>query len=183
MSLTWIPNALTLSRCVLAVAVGWAILRWPDQSYGPFAAFVLVAATDFLDGWAARRLDAVSPLGAFLDPIADKLLVGAALIALSVLAQWDLSLLIPTVVIITRDSFATLLRLIPGLDMPVSKLAKWKTAVEMIGIGALLLANAVSGSYLWSIGLGLVWIAAALSVYTLGLYIGALVADRKRPHS
>ena len=67
--------------------------------------------------------------------------------------------------------------------MPVSQLAKWKTAVEMIGIGALLLANATAISLIWALGLGLVWLAAALSVYTLGLYIGALIADRKRPHS
>lgn len=183
MSLTWVPNALTLSRCVLAIGVGWAVLNWPTQSYLPFIAFVLVAATDFLDGWAARRLNAVSDLGAFLDPIADKLLVGAALIALCLLAGGDLLLLIPTAAIIARDTIATLLRLVPGLDMPVSQLAKWKTAVEMIGIGALLLANATAISLIWALGLGLVWLAAALSVYTLGLYIGALIADRKRPHS
>ncbi|MEL6858749.1 MAG: CDP-alcohol phosphatidyltransferase family protein [Pseudomonadota bacterium] len=183
MSLTWVPNALTLSRCGLALGVGWAILRWPEQSYLPFLAFGLVAATDFLDGWAARRLDAVSPFGAFLDPVADKLLVGAALVALCLLHPGELGLLIPSAAIIARDTAATLLRLVPGLEMPVSQLAKWKTAVEMIGIGALLLATATVLPVLWPVGLGLVWLAAALSVYTLGLYIGALIAQRKRPHS
>lgn len=180
-SLKWIPNALTLARCGLSVLVGWFILRAPDGSFLPVTAFVLVALTDFVDGWAARRLGATSALGAFLDPVADKLLVGISLLALSHMQSWHLGLLVPTLAIISRDIIATGLRLFPKIEMPVSQLAKWKTALEMVGIGALLLAGPVTNSQIWQVGLVMVWAAAALSIYTLGLYLGALAPDTKRP--
>lgn len=177
-SYSWVPNALTLSRCGLAFWVGWLIYTQPALSIWPFIAFVGVALTDFIDGYAARRLNAVSAFGAFLDPIADKLLVGISLAALTVTRDGVLALLIPTLVIVVRDLTATGLRLIPEVDMPVSQLAKWKTAIEMLGIGALLLANALGRAELWVAGLILVWIAASLAVYTLGLYVGALIANQ-----
>lgn len=181
MSLLWLPNTLTIARCGLAGVVAWLILTLSTGSLWPFVAFVLVALTDFLDGWAARRLNAVSKLGAFLDPIADKLLVGLSLIALTLLANGDWIISIPTVVIILRDTIATIVRLFPNVEMPVSQLAKWKTALEMAGIGALLLAPPLGSHLVTYIGTGLVWIAAILSVYTLGLYLGAVIADAKRP--
>lgn len=181
MSLKWLPNALTVSRCGLALLVGWLILHEPRTSVLPLIAFILVALTDFLDGWAARRFDAVSAFGAFLDPVADKLLVGISLIALCNVEGWAIGLLIPSLAIIVRDVIATGLRLFPQIEMPVSQLAKWKTALEMLGIGALLLAGPSSFAFVWSAGLILVWVAAALSIYTLGLYVGALISDAKRP--
>ncbi|MHA7898425.1 MAG: CDP-alcohol phosphatidyltransferase family protein [Henriciella sp.] len=181
MPLKWIPNALTLLRCGLAVLVGWLILHEPRTSWVPLIAFILVALTDFADGWAARRFDAISPLGAFLDPIADKLLVGISLVALALLEAGAWAILIPAVAIVSRDVVATVLRLFPNVDMPVSRLAKWKTALEMAGIGALLAAGPTSLAAVWSLGLLVVWAAAALSVYTLGLYVGALIAKEKRP--
>lgn len=181
MSLLWLPNTLTIARCGLAGVVAWLILTLSTGALWPFVAFVLVALTDFLDGWAARRLNAVSKFGAFLDPIADKLLVGLSLIALTLLANGDWIILIPTVVIILRDTIATIVRLFPNVEMPVSQLAKWKTALEMAGIGALLLAAPLGSHLVTKIGTGLVWIAAVLSVYTLGLYLGAVIADVKRP--
>lgn len=183
MNLTWVPNALTLARCVLAVGVAWLILTQPATSLVTAAAFVLIAMTDFLDGWAARRLKAVSAFGAFLDPVADKLLVGFSLVALAYLQSWAWVLLIPTLAIVGRDIIATGIRLFPSIEMPVSQLAKWKTALEMIGIVTLLLAAPLAISAVWTVGLAIVWLAAALSVYTLGLYVGALIAKPKRPHS
>ncbi len=182
MSLNWVPNALTIARCVLAFAVGGLILGAPTSSYLPVAAFVLVALTDFLDGWAARRLNATSAFGAFLDPVADKLLVGLSLLALAALGGWALVFLVPTAAIIARDTIATGLRLFPDIEMPVSRLAKWKTALEMIGIAGLLVAAPLASEMLRTASLVLVWLAAALSVYTLGLYIGTVLADTKRPH-
>lgn len=181
MSLLWLPNTLTIARCCLAGVVAWMILSLLPGSFWPFIAFVLVALTDFLDGWAARSLNAVSKFGAFLDPVADKLLVGFSLIALTVLANGDWLILIPTVVIILRDTIATIVRLFPNVEMPVSQLAKWKTALEMAGIGALLLAAPLGVHLITQLGTGLVWVAAGLSVYTLGLYLGAVIADVKRP--
>jgi CDP-diacylglycerol--glycerol-3-phosphate 3-phosphatidyltransferase len=183
MTLTWVPNALTVARCVLAIVVAWLILVQPVESFIPAVAFIVVALTDFADGWAARRLNAVSAFGAFLDPVADKLLVGTSLFALVSLNNWAWPLLVPTLAIVIRDVLATGLRLIPSIEMPVSKLAKWKTALEMIGILGLLLAAPFSIGAIWTIGLIIVWLAAALSVYTLGLYCGALLAESKRPHS
>lgn len=183
MTLTWLPNAVTFARCGLALGVAWLIVTLPTGSIWPALAFILVALTDFADGWAARKFDAVSALGAFLDPVADKLLVGFSLLAIAAVHDWTLLLLIPSALIIVRDLIATGLRLLPSVDMPVSKLAKWKTAIEMVGIVTLLLAGPASRAVVWNIGLGLVWLAAALSVYTLGLYVGAVLADAKRPRS
>lgn len=181
MSLHWLPNALTIARCLLAGVVAWLILTMPAGSFVPFIGFILVALTDFVDGWAARRFDAVSKFGAFLDPVADKLLVGMALVALTQLAGGQWILLIPTAVIILRDTIATVLRLFPNIEMPVSQLAKWKTALEMVGIAALLVASPLGNALITHGGTVLVWVAAALSVYTLGLYLGAVIADVKRP--
>jgi len=175
--LKWLPNALTLARCGLAGLVAWWILSAPASSWLPLISFVLVAATDFLDGWAARRFDAVSAFGAFLDPVADKLLVGLALLALAHQQNWAFSVMIPTIAIIARDAIATGLRLMPKIHLPVSQLAKWKTALEMVGIGALLLAAPLGLDLIWMTGLALIWAAAALSIYTLGLYVGELLAD------
>ncbi|MEM9180176.1 MAG: CDP-diacylglycerol--glycerol-3-phosphate 3-phosphatidyltransferase [Pseudomonadota bacterium] len=181
MTLTWLPNTLTLARIGLALAVAWLILTLPAPSIWPLIAFIFVALTDFADGWAARKLNAVSALGAFLDPIADKVLVGLSLLALAATRDWNNLLLIPSLLIILRDVIATGLRLIPAVEMPVSKLAKWKTALEMLAISTLLLAGPLAREMLWDTGLVIVWLAALLSVYTLGLYLGALIADGKRP--
>ncbi|MEO1187759.1 MAG: CDP-diacylglycerol--glycerol-3-phosphate 3-phosphatidyltransferase [Pseudomonadota bacterium] len=183
MTLTWLPNTLTIARIALACVVGWLILTLPATSIWLVPSFVLVALTDFVDGLAARKLNAVSALGAFLDPVADKLLVGLSLLALAATREWTLLLLIPTALILLRDVIATGLRLVPSIEMPVSRLAKWKTALEMIAIVALLLAGPTFLQLLWNAGLVVLWLAALLSVYTLGLYLGALIADSKRPRS
>lgn len=180
--LSRLPNALTVLRCLLAGGVGWLILVVHDKTIWPFAAFILVALTDYIDGYFARRFNAVSKFGAFLDPVADKLLVGASLLAISAVQSWAYLFLIPTAIILVRDLSATLLRLVPGIDLPVSQLAKWKTALEMTGIGGLLLAFALGSALLANISLAVVWLAALLAVYTLGLYIGSLLPDTKRPH-
>lgn len=182
MSLTWLPNALTIARCCLAAFVAWLILTEPAQSFWPLVAFILVALTDFVDGLAARRLNAVSAFGAFLDPVADKLLVGFSLVALCALADWQLILVIPTGLIILRDMVATILRLFPKIKMPVSRLAKWKTAIEMLGISALLVAGPAGSAIIWQIGIMIVWVAATLSIYTLGLYLGSSLAKEERPY-
>lgn len=176
--LAWLPNALTLARCGLAGLVGWLILISDGAGPWPFLAFVLVAATDFIDGRLARHWNAVSEFGAFFDPVADKLLVGISLAALVAVASGDLLYLIPAIAIIVRDLIATGLRLVPGLDLPVSQLAKWKTALEMIGIGAVLLAFLINKAVLTGLGLAIIWLAALLAIYTLGLYIGSLLAPQ-----
>ncbi len=188
MTLKWLPNTLTLARCLLAVFVGLVIYsgaKSASASVWPLIFFTLIALTDFLDGFAARKLNAVSPLGAFLDPVADKLLVGASLLALSAASGWSLLLTIPTVIIVTRDVFVTVLRLFPRIELPVSQLAKWKTALEMLGIGSILLGAVFGRTWLGdgvaALALTLTWLAAALSAYTMGLYVGSLMPEPKRP--
>lgn len=210
--LAWIPNALTLSRCVFAVLVlfgalqasaaaaqlpgasGNEALRYAtlEQLWHQFAllSFISGALTDFIDGWAARALKAESRFGVWLDPIADKLLVGMALLALAItLKTW--LIYIPAALIIARDVFMTWLRTRPeagGVIAP-SNLAKLKTGVEMAAIAGLMMPYALipsgveqlegSNPLAWAGAAALVlllWAAAALSLYTAAQYVRAVRA-------
>lgn len=208
--LAWIPNALTLSRCGFAVLVlfgalqasgmdaaravssGDEALRFAtlQQLWHQFAllAFISGALTDFIDGWAARALKAESRFGIWLDPIADKVLVGFALLAVSMTLQSWL-IYIPAALIIARDVFMTWLRTRPEAASVVvpSNLAKVKTAVEMVAIAGLMLpfalapstveaAQAASPAALSAAALLvlLIWVAAALSLLTASQYVSAI---------
>jgi len=158
-------------------------------------AFSLAAVTDLLDGWAARRLNAVTAFGAWLDPIADKLLVGLSLVALTLFASPVWLIAVPAIAILVRDGWITWLRLSRGGGhaLPVMALAKWKTALELTGI-TILFAYwpffwAVSGhsaamvtpspmliataTFFIPIGISSLWVAAALSLYTGWRYLRA----------
>ena len=208
-----LPNALTALRLVLAPVIAWMIwlaYAMPSQSQNPqesgaqtwallaFALFVFAALTDLVDGQLARLLKADSRLGRVLDPIADKVLVGLPLIALSIVAfqiGQPLWLLIaaPTGVIILRDALVTLSRLTArdGEGVRVSQLAKWKTAIELIAVGLpILMIAAPSLVRLSGLGAGFtvspammfVWVgllfaAATLSAITALQYLFALSPD------
>ena len=166
MTFKWLPNALTIARCGLAFVVGWAIVFLP--SLWPLVIFAATALTDFVDGHAARKLKAESEVGAWLDPVADKFLVAVSLISVCYVYVWRFTLTIPTILIIARDVAVTVLRLFPNIKLPVVRLAKWKTALEMLGIAAIILALYYltdSGPLFWG-GLTLIWLAALLSAYT-----------------
>ncbi|MEO1101852.1 MAG: CDP-alcohol phosphatidyltransferase family protein [Pseudomonadota bacterium] len=209
MPLSWIPNALTIARCGFAVlllyatakagtvadaalatssAEDFARLARLEQLWRQFAllAFVAGAFTDFGDGFLARRLNAQSRFGVWLDPIADKLLVGAALISLCIaIGGW--LIILPAAAIIMRDVGMTIFRATPQgrSAVDVSGLAKWKTAVEMIAITGLLLPQALApmtrepsgaadGPGLVVYGFAaLLWVAAALSILTAASYVRA----------
>jgi len=181
MSLSWLPNALTIARCALGLIAGWIIWLYiaqqsvtQDGRWIPLVFFVVVALTDFFDGFAARKLNAVSTFGAFLDPVADKILVASSLIGLcAVTGGWTSWFVAPSLVIIARDTAVTLLRLKPGIILPVTPLAKWKTATEMVGIGLALLSFALPESFTGvsaQVGIAFIAIAACLSAYTGYLY-------------
>ncbi len=185
-----LPNLLTLARIVAIVPLvafidaGWWVAA--------FALFVAAAATDWLDGWLARRRDQQSDLGRMLDPIADKLIVAAVLVAMiaAKLNEWqgfghkgvrpfDDPVEAPSiwlvVAILSREVLVSGLReyLGPkGAKLPVSRLAKWKTAIQLAGLGFLLLSNAI-----WPYTEIFSWIALtiALTGETL-LVISALLA-------
>ena len=187
--LAWVPNALTLGRIAFIPVLIAAILTYgTDHAFlGTsllLCLFIILVLTDFLDGFLARRWGVTSDFGRMLDPIADKLFVAGLLICFTILTQGAWWILVPTLVIIGRDIFISGLRehaAHEGIVMAPTKLAKWKTATEMLAI-AILLVWILSGQWLpiseqigmivdktRRIGTTLLWIAAILSAYT-GLY-------------
>jgi cardiolipin synthase len=158
--LTSLPNLLTLSR-IAAIPV-LVVLAWPRTGATDLAAcvvFGLAGATDRLDGHLARRRRMTSRFGVMLDPIADKLLVGATLMLLAGLGRLSEWGLLPAIVIMLREILVSGLReYLAGLAvrMPVTKLAKWKTTFQMGALGTLLAGD--EGAAL----LGMPWLPASL---------------------
>ena len=189
-----LPNALTIMRIVLVpVFVVAFVLPGEWARLTAFAVFALAGISDWLDGFAARKLKAGSDFGRMLDPIADKVLVAVALMML--VAEGSFRRLIDP---ITGDTAFSLLRLVPALiilsreilvsglreflagtrvSVPVTTVAKFKTAVQMIAIGAMILTPLASryapdlpGKTYTGIAYVLLWVAAALTVYTGVIY-------------
>jgi cardiolipin synthase len=149
-----LPNALTVLRLVLSLAMFAALVEIGAGLSGgvqiaptfgvwlarfAFAAFVVAAVTDFFDGWLARRWEVVSLTGAILDPIADKILVCGAILGL--LAIGAPGVLVPGGLILFREFAVSALRevLAPrGISLPVTMLAKTKTALQLLALGALM---------------------------------------------
>ncbi len=166
-----LPNLLTLSRIgaipVLALVF---LLPAPAGPWLAFAVFALAGITDYLDGHIARARQLQSKLGALLDPIADKLFVAAVIFILVAAGRLDGLNVLPAAVILCREIVVSGLReFLAGLNvgLPVSRLSKWKTAVQMAAMGSLLLAPATPfGLPLHGPGIALLWAAAALTVVT-----------------
>jgi len=167
-----LPNILTLSRIfVIPVLVASFFMEQPFGSHLAFILFTLAGITDFFDGYLARATQSVSKIGQFLDPIADKLMVGAVII-LVVYAQWvDGFHVIAAVIIMCRELLVSGLReFLAGaqVSVPVSILAKWKTTVQMVALGALVWSEGAPEFSIpaHEIGLALLWLAAVLTLYT-----------------
>ena len=175
-----LPNILTLSRIIMIpvfVVIFYLPVEW---SYLVSAAlFGLAAATDWLDGYLARKLDQSTPFGAFLDPVADKLMVAVAL-AVLIEEHSAILLTIPATVIIGRDIVISALRewmaeIGSRSSVAVSYIGKIKTTAQMAAIVGLL---AFPPGVFWSnIALVLLYIAAILTLWSMGLYIRAAWAD------
>ena len=171
MPLTSLPNLLTLSRIlVIPLVVGTFYLSGDSARWLGCALFSAAGFTDWLDGHFARRWEQQSELGRFLDPIADKLLVAATLFMLSVTGRLSGHAVLPALVILCREILVSGLReYLAGLrvGMPVSRLAKWKTAIQMVAIGVLIVGEA--GWHVLpvvAIGETLLWLAALLTLVT-----------------
>jgi CDP-diacylglycerol--glycerol-3-phosphate 3-phosphatidyltransferase len=173
-----LPNSLTLLRIVLIpclVAVFYLPVKWA----GPAAAilFAIAGITDWFDGYLARRLEQQSRFGAFLDPVADKLMVAVALI-LIVDANPAAWIAIPAAIIISREITISALRewmaeLGKSSKVRVSWVGKFKTTAQMIAIFALLYADPIFGiSSFWT-GVVLLYIAAGLTLYSMIMYLRA----------
>src|SRR5256885_8610843 len=162
-------NILTLSRIVaipLVVACFWLDRGW--SQWLSMILFVIAAVTDWFDGYFARRYHQISRLGRFLDPIADKLLVAAALLMLVDKGPLSGIHVLAALIILAREILVSGLREFLAelrVGLPVSQLAKWKTAVQMVAIAFLLLGDAVP-PIIGEMGLVLIWIAAALTLIT-----------------
>src|SRR5215469_6034316 len=161
--LTTLPNLLTLSR-ILAVPILVGTFYLPGR-WAPWVACVLFSAagiTDWLDGHFARRWQQQTDFGRFLDPIADKLVVAAALFMLVAKDRISEISDLPALVILMREILAGL-----NVSVPVSRLAKWKTALQMVAIGVLLVGDAGPDFLpVRMIGEGMLWVAAVLTLLT-----------------
>jgi cardiolipin synthase (CMP-forming) len=184
--LTSLPNLLTLSR-ILAIPLVVAMFFVPGDYARWFACVLFSAAalTDWLDGHMARRWAQQSELGRFLDPIADKLLVSATLFMLVAKgrfsAEWAL---LPALVILCREILVSGLREYLAelrVGLPVSRLAKWKTAIQMVAIGVLIVGDAGPAVLpVVRIGETLLWVAAILTLVTGYDYLRAGLAHMTR---
>lgn len=171
-----LPNLLTFGRILLVPAmVGAFFLDGYAANWTALGIFIVAAVTDFFDGYLARAMHSWSEVGRMLDPIADKLLVAAALIMLVYVnaKAGDLTIpsLLASIVILCREILVSGLReYLAGLSVsvPVSRLAKWKTAVQMTAIGFLIAGEA--GDQILpittAIGTGGLWLAAIVTLYT-----------------
>ena len=169
-----LPNALTILRILLVPVFALAFMV-PGETgrLAAFAIFCLAGISDVLDGFAARKLQASSEFGRMLDPIADKILVGIALMMLVAPPRNLLNgiQLIPALVILAREILVSGLREFlasASVSVPVTRVAKFKTVLQMISIGAMILGP--SAEKIWppaiNLAYALLWTAAALTVYT-----------------
>ncbi len=166
-----LPNLLTVSR-ILIVPVLVALLYYqaPWASWAALVVFVVASLTDWADGYFARRRKAVTPLGRFLDPIADKFLVAAVLVMLVASDRVTGLPVVAVLLILCRELLVSGLReYLAGMNvsMPVSRLAKWKTTVQMVALGVLIVGEAGPDPVPTRLlGEALLWLALVLTIVT-----------------
>ncbi|QZD93110.1 CDP-diacylglycerol--glycerol-3-phosphate 3-phosphatidyltransferase [Qipengyuania xiapuensis] len=181
-----LPNILTLSR-IVAIPLLAFLLWWPGWEVGflmAFALYCLMGITDYFDGYLARSSGAVSKLGIFLDPIADKIMVASVILVLA--AQGVLrgpyvgdAHVVAGLIILVREIAVSGLREFLGplqVSVPVSRLAKWKTTFQMLALGSLILGqglpnwnvvvSGIEANVPHTVGLVTLWGAAILTVIT-----------------
>jgi len=181
-----LPNLLTLSRILTMPLLGF-LLWWPDWDFGYALAFVLyclMGFTDYFDGYLARTSGAVSKLGIFLDPIADKIMVAVVIVVLTAQGLLrgpyvgDMHVIAGLVILVREIAVSGLREFLGGLQVsiPVSKLAKWKTTFQLVSLGALILGGAmpfwnvtaggIAMNVPHTVGLATLWGAAMLTLVT-----------------
>ena len=173
---TDLPNMLTLSRiAAIPLLVALMAVRVPGADFAACCVFAAAGITDYLDGRLARDWQQTSDFGRMLDPIADKLLVGATLMMLVGMSRLSFWGLYPAIVIMLREILVSGLReYLAGVQvgLPVTRLAKWKTGVQMAALGTLVAgdSSAVLLHVAWLpvsyIGEAMLWAAALLTLLT-----------------
>jgi CDP-diacylglycerol--glycerol-3-phosphate 3-phosphatidyltransferase len=179
-----LPNALTWFR-ILAIPLVVFVFFWPELVGHPTAwarpasglLFALAGITDYFDGYLARRLKQTSNFGAFLDPVADKLMVSTALVLL-VQADPNVALAVVAAIIIGREITVSALRewmsqLGARANVAVTFLGKWKTALQIVGIGLMLYQVPLFGLPSYRLGEWLLYVAAALTLGSMIDYLRA----------
>ena len=170
-----LPNILTLVRIALIpIFIIVYYLPWQWSHVASAAIFGLAALTDWVDGFLARKLDQVTPFGAFLDPVADKLIVIAAIVLLLEVhsTPW---FALPAIVIIGREIVISALRewmanLGVGDNVAVSMLGKIKTWIQMMAVALLLLAKPEQ-EWLMQIGFVAIYVAALMTIWSMIQYL------------
>ena len=166
-----ISNILTIIRiAIIPIIVLCIYLTNPYFGWIAFILFCLAGITDYFDGYLARLRNEVTNFGTFLDPIADKLLVAAVILILTskgVIKDWDT---IPALIILLREITVSGLReYLAGIkiSIPVSRIAKAKTAIQLIALAFLILSESgITIIPIISIGKAALWIAGILTLYT-----------------
>jgi cardiolipin synthase len=167
-----VPNSLTLFRiAIIPALVGLFMIQTPWALWTTLGLYTLGAVTDFFDGYLARRWNMMSAFGRFLDPIADKLLIAAMLIMIAAYGRLPDVWMIPAIIIMMREMLIAGLREFLGphrIQLPVSKLAKWKTTSQMIAMGFLIMGKHgdIVLPHTLLIGQTLLSLAAALTIIT-----------------
>ena len=163
LGLGW-PNAISILRILLVpVVVALVFVQTRTASYAATAVFVAGGLTDYLDGYLARRFGSSTLTGAWLDPLSDKLLVAAAVVALAVVSRFPVW---AAVIIVVREAAVSILRAYMGTrraSMPASLVAKWKTATQLCAIGLYMLPLSSSADVL---KLTVLSIAVAITAYS-----------------
>lgn len=164
-------NILTFSRILMIpLMVASFYIAGEMSNWVSFAIFVTAGITDFFDGYVARKFDQISKLGAFMDPIADKLLIATALMMMVAFGRIEGYSVLAAVVILCREFAVSGLREFLAelkVSIPVTYLAKWKTTLQIIALSLLLLGNA-GPDFIPTVLIGdfCLWLAAILTLYT-----------------
>lgn len=139
--------------------------------------FIIACITDWLDGHTARRLKQTSRFGAFLDPVADKLLVAISLVLLaaSYSSPWYV---VPAALIVAREVLVSALREWMADQqqrdaVAVGKIGKWKTTIQMIALSVLLTTDPQGPVWLWGPGYALINVAAILALWSMFIYLNS----------
>ena len=181
-----LPNILTLSR-IVAIPLLAFLLWWPGWEAGYLMAFALYCAmgiTDYFDGYLARSSGAVSKLGQFLDPIADKIMIAAVILVLAAQGVLrgpyvgDAHVIAGLIILVREIAVSGLREFLGGLQVsvPVSRLAKWKTTFQLLALGSLILGQGLpdwnvmlgdlDANVPHTVGLITLWAAAVMTVIT-----------------
>ena len=140
-----LPNILTFGRiAILPVIIGLFFIPETWAAWTALFFYIAASITDYFDGYLARKWNVISAIGTFLDPIADKIFIVSLLILLAGFGRLEGIWLIPAIIILMREILISGLREFLGpknIQLPVSKLAKWKTTVQMIALGFLVIGD------------------------------------------